>query len=293
LSDTPDLALPLAPELAAPFVHALEETFEKMMSCSVSLVRDRELPIERDISAVVGFAGARRGVAILSFAEGTACRVVSRFAGDFQEELNAVVYDGVAELLNIVAGRAKGALAKKSGSIDMSLPTVVAGHDYELHRHKDAPQVLLSFSSELGDFELLLFLEREPGPPARVLVVDDSRVMRKLVRAALKDFSPPNGVIEAENLARAREALAAAKYTFDLVVLDLHMPDGNGVAILEEIRQDRRGLKVPVIVVTSDPDVETIVSGVGGRFGGADLTRALQKPFAPAELVRIAQSFRK
>lgn len=276
------------PDVAAPFVRAVEETFEKMLSSAVTLTRDRDVPVHRDISAVVGFAGTRRGVAILCFNDSTACRVVSRFGGDFQDEVNATVRDGVGEILNIVAGRAKGALAKLSGPIDMSLPTVISGHDYELHRHRDAPQILLPFSSELGDFDLILFIERARASSTRILVVDDSRVMRKLVRAALREVSTTQDVVEADNLARAREALAAANGAFDLVVLDLHMPDGNGVSLLEEVRQDSRNSRIPVCVVTSDPEVESIVSGVAARFGGGDVTRWLQKPFAPTELARIA-----
>jgi chemotaxis protein CheX len=284
-------APPIAPDFTAPFVRAVEETFEKMLSCAVSFVGRRASPLNRDISAVVGFAGAKHGVAILSFSESTACRVVSRFGGDFQEEINATVCDGIAEILNIVAGRAKGALAAQSGPIDMSLPTVVSGHDYELHRHRDSPQVILPFSSELGEFDVVVFLEKEPGGPLRILVVDDSRVMRKLVRAALKEVAPQQDVVEAENLARAREAVAAARCAFDLILLDLHMPDGNGITVLEELRQDPRGAQVPVVVITSDPDAQSIVATACDRVGGVAVTRTLQKPFAPAELVRIAQSF--
>ena len=288
MSDQPRVATAPVPDVAAPFVQAVEETFEKMLSSAVTVATNRDHPLGRDISAVVGFAGSRRGVAILCFNEATACRVVSRFGGDFQDELNATVRDGVGEIINIVAGRAKGALAKLSGPIDMSLPTVISGHDYELHRHRDAPQLLLPFSSELGDFDLILFLERGKPATARVLVVDDSRVMRKLVRAALKEVSVEQEVTEAENIARAREILTQARFAYDLVVLDLHMPDGNGVTILEELRADPRNARTPVVVVTSDPEVENIVAGVNARFGGADVTRSLQKPFAPAELARIA-----
>ena len=279
------------PDVSAPFLHAVEETFEKMLSCAVQHVREREVPLARDVSAVVGFAGSKRGVAILSFSENVACRVVSRFGGETHEEVNPTVCDGVAEILNIVAGRAKGELARTAGPIDMSLPTVVSGHDYELRRHRDAPQVLLPVTSELGEFDLAVVFEREVAAPSRILVVDDSRVMRKLVRAALRELAPSQEVIEAENLARAREALVLGRFAFDLVVLDLHMPDGNGITILEEIRQEPRAARTPVIVVTSDPEVESIVGSVVGRVGGGDRTRCLTKPFVPAELVKLARSF--
>jgi chemotaxis protein CheX len=284
----------VAPELAAPFVRAVEETFEKMLGCAVSAgrVTEREAPSPRDVSAVVGFTGGRRGAVILSVSESAACRLVSRFAGEPIEETGPTVYDGIGEILNIVAGRAKTSLARTTGPIDMSLPTIVSGREHEVHRLRDAPTLLLPFASELGDFELVLILERPAAAPLRVLIADDSRVMRKLVRAALRDLGPVE-VVEAENGARAREALAAENYAFDLVLLDLHMPEVHGRDVLTDLRKHAGGERVPVVVITSDPDVERIVGEVVAQVGGAGFTRWLAKPFAPVDLLRVIVTLRE
>jgi len=283
---------PIAPEVAGPFVRAVEETFEKMLGCAVSAgrVSERETPAPRDLSVVVGFTGGRRGAVVLSLSERTACRLVSRFAGEQLEELNTTVYDGVGELLNIIAGRAKAALSREAAAIDMSLPTIVFGREHEVHRLKDAPTLLLPFASELGDFELVLILERPAEPPLRVLVADDSRVMRKLVRAALRDLGTVDAV-EVENGARAREALAAPG-RFDLVLLDLHMPEVHGRDVLLDLRRRPGGERVPVVVVTSDPDVERIVDEVVQLAGGRDVTRWLAKPFTPQDLIQVVRAVR-
>jgi len=156
----PSTKAPVAPEVANPFVRAVEETFEKMLGCAVSVgrIHEREAPSPRDVSAVVGFVGGRRGAVVLSLPERTACRIVSRFAGENLEETGPVVFDGVGEILNIIALRAKATLAKETSSIDMSLPTIVSGREHEVHKHKDAPTLLIPFASELGDFELVLIL---------------------------------------------------------------------------------------------------------------------------------------
>ncbi|HZV00703.1 MAG TPA: chemotaxis protein CheX [Planctomycetota bacterium] len=284
---------PIAPEVAGPFMRAVEETFEKMLACAVSAgrVAEREAPSPRDISAVVGFTGGRRGAVVLSLGEHTACRIVSRFAGEPVEETGPVVYDGVGEILNIIAGRAKTALSKETSSIDMSLPTIVRGREHEVHKHKDAPTLLLPFSSELGEFELVLILERPAAKTLRVLVADDSRVMRKLVRAALRDVGPVD-VVEVENGARAREALSVSGNRFDLVLLDLHMPEVHGRDVLLDLRRRPGGDKVPVVVITSDPDVERIVDEVVTMTGGRELTRWLAKPFTPVDLIHVVKAVR-
>ena len=284
---------PVAPEVAGPFIRAVEEAFEKMLGCAVSAgrVAEREAPLPRDLSVVVGFTGGRRGAVILSVTERTACRLVSRFAGEQLEEMGPVVYDGVGEIVNIIAGRAKTALAREASGIDMSLPTIVMGREHEVHRLKDAPTLLIPFTSELGDFELVLILERPAGAPLRVLIADDSRVMRKLVRAALRDLGPVD-VTEVENGARARDALAAPGARFDLVLLDLHMPELHGKDVLLDFRSRPGNEKVPVIVVTSDPDVERIVDDVVAQVGGREITRWLAKPFTPVDLVQVVRAAR-
>jgi chemotaxis protein CheX len=282
--------LPIAPEIAGPFVRAVEETFEKMLGTAVSVgrVSERPTPSPRDVSAVVGFTGGRRGAVVLSLSERTACRIVSRFSGEALEELGPTVFDGIGEILNIIAGRAKVAFVRETNTIDMSLPTIVCGREHEVHRLRDAPTLLLPFASELGEFEVVLILERPQAQPMRILVADDSRVMRKLVRAALADLGPLD-VVEVENGSRAREVLATPGNRFDLVLLDLHMPEVHGREVLYDLRRRPGGDKIPVVVVTSDPDVEKIVDDVVSLVGGRDVTRWLAKPFTPTDLLTVVR----
>ncbi|MBI3726378.1 chemotaxis protein CheX [bacterium] len=286
---------PVSPELAAPFVRAVEETFEKMLGCPVSVGRVVEAspPSPHDVSAVVGFGGDRKGAVVLSFSAHVACRVVSRFAGEQLDEVGPTVADGVGEIANIVAGRAKNAIGAAGAApsvIAMSLPTVVCGKEHEVHRLRDSPTLLLPFTSELGDFEVVIVLAQPQDRPLRVLVADDSRVMRKLVRAACKELAANVEIIEAESGVRARESLRAAGLAFDLVILDLHMPDGSGADVLAELRAQKGGAELPVIVASSDPDVGRVVADVCARSGGATCTRSLEKPFTPQDLLDLARS---
>lgn len=84
-----------------------------------------------------------------------------------------------------------------------------------------------------------------PAPPLRALVVDDEDLARARLRTLLGDCTAPMAVVggEAEN---AQQALTALRHgQFDLVLLDVHMPGMNGVALAREMQSLRQ---VPAVV---------------------------------------------
>lgn len=107
----------------------------------------------------------------------------------------------------------------------------------------------------------------------RVLIVEDDAETRSLLHRALaKDGHVPHAV---EDIARADDAVRAR--AFDVVVLDLGLPDGSGVAWCNSLR--RNGFDVPVVVLTAQGAVS---SRLACFDAGAD--DFLAKPFAVAEL---------
>lgn len=109
-----------------------------------------------------------------------------------------------------------------------------------------------------------------------VLVVDDSRVMREMIIACLRPFARVSFTHASSGL-EAIERLSLKP--FDLVILDLHMPDIGGIEVLEFVRAQDRLQEVPILVVTSraDPD-----SRNGALTAGA--SGFMTKPFAPDAL---------
>ncbi|MEJ6781450.1 response regulator transcription factor [Aminobacter sp. Piv2-1] len=107
----------------------------------------------------------------------------------------------------------------------------------------------------------------------RILLVEDDRA----IGGALKDHASGNGhaVDWAKTLAEADEFVSVVAY--DLVLLDLHLPDGNGLAFLQALR-DRANF-VPVIVLTARDQISDRISGLNA---GAD--DYLVKPFNLDEL---------
>jgi DNA-binding response OmpR family regulator len=108
----------------------------------------------------------------------------------------------------------------------------------------------------------------------RLLFVEDEVRIREILRIALERAG---FVIDTVGLyAEARDALASTAY--DAAILDLGLPDGDGIKLLGEIRAARNPL--PVLVLTARDAVEDRVCGLNA---GAD--DYLVKPFAMAELI--------
>ncbi|MCM4081213.1 response regulator transcription factor [Paractinoplanes hotanensis] len=110
--------------------------------------------------------------------------------------------------------------------------------------------------------------------PGAVLVVEDDRELRNLVRRYLERAG--HAVQSTGSGAEAIARLAAGGV--ELIVLDLGLPDVDGGEVLAAARAD--GREVPVVVVTARSGVEDRIDGL--RHGADDY---VTKPFSPTELV--------
>ena len=107
----------------------------------------------------------------------------------------------------------------------------------------------------------------------RILLVEDSRETRELIARALGE---EGCLVTAVGSASAATA-SLEEGEFHAVILDLGLPDGNGLSLCQEWR--RSGKRAPVLILTARADV---ASRVAGLDAGAD--DYLYKPFALAEL---------
>ncbi len=122
---------------------------------------------------------------------------------------------------------------------------------------------------------------RMSSPPLKVLVVDDEPPIRKLLRMGLG--TQGYHIIDAPNAKTALELMAAEP---DLVILDLGLPDMQGLDLLRQIRQLRED--VPIVVLSSRGDE---VAKVEALDLGAD--DYVTKPFGMDELLaRIRAALR-
>jgi len=119
------------------------------------------------------------------------------------------------------------------------------------------------------------------APPLKVLVVDDEPPIRKLLRMGLE--TQGYQTIDASN---AKAALELMSDKPDLVILDLGLPDMQGLELLRQIRAAREDL--PVVVLSSRGDEVTKVAALDQ---GAD--DYVTKPFGMEELLaRIRAALR-
>jgi DNA-binding NtrC family response regulator len=114
---------------------------------------------------------------------------------------------------------------------------------------------------------------------ATILVVDDEIGIRELLSEILSDEG--HAVLTAENAATARSL--RQRETPDLVLLDIWMPDTDGVTLLKEWAAGGQ-LTMPVIMMSGHATIDTAVEAT--RFGALDF---LEKPIALQKLLKAVE----
>jgi two-component system OmpR family response regulator len=120
------------------------------------------------------------------------------------------------------------------------------------------------------------------GPLMRVLLIEDSVRLQEALAESLRDagYLLDIGSSVADFEVRARTA------NYDFIVLDLGLPDGDGLAMLRALRSD--GMRTPVLVITARGTVD---DRIGGLDSGAD--DYLSKPFNHDELLARIRAVRR
>ena len=114
---------------------------------------------------------------------------------------------------------------------------------------------------------------------AHILIVDDDVKLTELIKRFLENHSFK--VSSFENPKKALESLNQ-KHSFDLIILDITLPEMDGFQVLREIRKNST---IPIIMLTARGEVSDRV--VGLELGADDY---MPKPFEPEELIARIQS---
>ncbi|MBM3288685.1 MAG: chemotaxis protein CheX [Candidatus Hydrogenedentes bacterium] len=150
-----------------PFIESVYELFQTMLQGKVERgpigVTDGGAQ-PSDIMAIIGISGPTRGTVSIGFPTATALAIVGRILGTPCVQIDDTVSDGVAEVVNMVAGSAKAKL--NSGNehpLDLSLPTVVQGKQYNVQCPSKSVWLEVPFKSDLGEFNLRVTFETTPN----------------------------------------------------------------------------------------------------------------------------------
>lgn len=306
--------------LIQPFVDETIRTFELMLGVTVTKVGEetRENPEGvHDVSATVGIAGSATGGVVLSMPKSAARKIASQLIGEQVDELSPDVKDVVGELANVVSARAKRVLEKEGLiGLRLSLPHVVVGKGRSVWLSRELPCVSVSLlTEEYGPFCIEISIRPVEGeralraavtedageygsrtatpgaetgegrPAMRILLVDDSTILRKFVAAILADID--DMPVELIETATGPEALAAIEEhgsSIDLILCDLGIPEIDGLAVLEKVKAMTDARETCFVIITGDMSNDTVFRAVNEGAAGF-----LVKPFTQNELVRLVR----
>lgn len=149
-------------EYINPFIESTYDLFKTMLNASATrgdVGLATEEPNPREVMALIGLSGMARGMVALAFPVGTALAMVNRLLDTNLKTIDDTVSDAIAEMVNIVAGGAKAKLSGDRKPIDLSLPTVVRGNNYNVEYPSNSIWLEVPFNSDLGSFSLRVTFE--------------------------------------------------------------------------------------------------------------------------------------
>jgi two-component system chemotaxis response regulator CheY len=113
--------------------------------------------------------------------------------------------------------------------------------------------------------------------PRKILVVDDSKLMHKMYEVMLRQYA----LVYASDGRQALDRLRDHK-DIDLVLLDINMPNMNGLEFLAELRADGSRALLPVVIISTEGREEDTVRGME-----AGATAYIKKPFHSEEILEV------
>ncbi len=111
----------------------------------------------------------------------------------------------------------------------------------------------------------------------RIITVDDSSTMRRIIKNTLKRIGYGDEILEAENGKEALDVLSNNEV--DLIITDWNMPVMDGLTFVKKVRADSKFDDVPIIMVTTEAAKEDIITALK-----AGVNNYIVKPFTPQVL---------
>lgn len=103
-----------------------------------------------------------------------------------------------------------------------------------------------------------------------ILLIDDDKIERIKFKKVCKDSNFPCSIIEAVNGKQALSFLNNLENSFDIIILDLHMPKMNGLELLAKLKENLNFKNIPTIIMSNSEDDNDLKEcydlGISGYF---------------------------
>ncbi len=150
----------------SPFVEAAKEVIGSEAGAAVQrgdLTLQHSGLTTQEVSVLISLIGEVEGVVIYSLSCDTALQLVSRMIDQKFEEFDDLAQSGIAELANVISGRATMMLSRTGFNTDISPPTVIVGQGVQIST-VDFTRIVVPLESEVGVITAHLSLNDKNNP---------------------------------------------------------------------------------------------------------------------------------
>lgn len=150
-------------DISGKIIDSTNEIFSSMVMMEIAVngdIQNSIEPLQNSITGVIGLAGTHKGVLAIHFPHTVAMAITGSFLGMDVDEINEDVEDAVGELANMLGGNVKAILSDNGRDIDLSLPSVISGENYDFQPTRDVDRVVIPFKCDAGEFVVELELEK-------------------------------------------------------------------------------------------------------------------------------------
>jgi chemotaxis protein CheX len=157
-------------EFINPFLQAATEVLESELGTTPrrgAIGLHRSAYTSDEVTAVVGVTGNVAGMVMLAMTEGTARAMVSKIMGQDFEEFDALAQSGVAEISNVVTGRAAVLLSEAGFASQLAPPMLIIGRNTMIST-LDVQRLIIPIETEFGKVEVQVALKQTAAPARRV-----------------------------------------------------------------------------------------------------------------------------
>lgn len=152
-------------KLLNPFIQAAVEVLKAEAGTEVSrgeITLQKSSLTSDDITVLINLIGDVYGVVMYGMPMSTGLNMVSKIMGQEFKALNPLAQSGVAELGNVISGRATIRFSEAGYRSNISTPTVLIGSGIQIST-LDFPRIVVPLVTEFGDFTVHLALREKPA----------------------------------------------------------------------------------------------------------------------------------